>query len=125
MMISSSFGISFSIQVMDHKYKTLLRDMNIKFIMTEVSMKSIFKLLQLNYTNFFIMGKLETIQHVISMMSFSFRKYSNGSVCHSIYGGFAYLFQKIYQPINLTALINGTESQMSWEICRVAVEATT
>lgn len=58
----------FKIQVMDHKYKTLFRDININYVMTEIKMKSILKLVSLNYTNFFIMGNLETIKHVMGMM---------------------------------------------------------
>lgn len=52
---------------MDHKYKSLFRDMNINFVMTEIGMKPIYKLLSLNYTNFFIMGNLKTIKHVLGM----------------------------------------------------------
>lgn len=53
---------------MDHKYKTLLRNMDhVKFIMTEMGMKKIFKLRNLNYTNYFIMGSLETIKFAMGM----------------------------------------------------------
>lgn len=39
--------------------------------MTEIKIKSIFKLIGLNYTNFFIMGHLETIQYVLGTVRLS------------------------------------------------------
>lgn len=109
---------------MDHKYKSLFRGININYVMTEIKIKSIFKLIGLNYTNFFIMGHLETIQYVLGTVRLSrnnrYRQLSFLVFATILY--FYFFLQEIFRAIDSLVVTNGLDLHKIWEIYRAAVE---
>lgn len=54
------------VSVMDHKYKALLHNVKARHIITEIeNTEQIIKLRNLDFNNFFILGKLESVKHVL------------------------------------------------------------
>lgn len=105
---------------MDHKYKSLFRDININYVMTEMKIKSMFKLIRLNYTNFFIMGNLETIKYVLGTVRLSkINRYRSSTI-----NDFAYLLQEIFRATDLSVVTNGLDLHKTWEIYHAVVEAS-
>lgn len=52
--------------VLDHKYKVLLQNVPTRHIITEItSPEQIIRLRKLDITNFFILGRLESIRNVL------------------------------------------------------------
>lgn len=51
---------------MDHKYKTLLRNVKAKHIITEFeNAEQIIRLRKLDFNNFFVLGSLESVRNVL------------------------------------------------------------